>query len=69
MTIVDARLEVYRSKSLLRSEKWRWRLVAGNGLVVATSSEGYTNKEDATRMAASVVIDGFYRDAVFSVTD
>ena len=28
--------------------EWRWRLIAGNGEVVA-QSEGYTRKEDAAR--------------------
>lgn len=27
--------------------EWRWRLIAGNGLIVADSSEGYTRRADA----------------------
>lgn len=27
--------------------QWRWRLVAGNNQIVATSGEGYVNKADA----------------------
>ena len=27
-----------------KADEWRWRLVAGNGKVVADSSEGYVTK-------------------------
>jgi uncharacterized protein len=40
---------------------WRWRLVAANGDITATSGEGYTHRqhalEMATRMSADVEID------------
>src|SRR5215212_563481 len=26
--------------------EWRWRLVAGNGLIIAVSGEGYRDKQD-----------------------
>ena len=29
--------------------EWRWRLLAGNGEIVADSSEGYTTKHGARR--------------------
>jgi uncharacterized protein YegP (UPF0339 family) len=29
-----------------RDSQWRWRLVAGNGRIIADSSEGYWNKTD-----------------------
>ena len=32
-----------------RAEQWRWRLVAGNGRIVADSGESYTRQEDARR--------------------
>jgi uncharacterized protein len=41
--------------------EWRWRLVAGNGEVIATSGEGYVNRahalEMAHRMSSDVEID------------
>ena len=33
---------VYQDKR----DEWRWRLVASNGKVIATSSEGYADKRD-----------------------
>jgi uncharacterized protein YegP (UPF0339 family) len=36
---------------------WRWRLVAGNGRIVADSAEAYTRKGDATRALETVVAD------------
>lgn len=35
----------------------RWRLVDGNNRIVATSGEGYTRAEDATRAQRNVVRD------------
>ncbi len=29
--------------------EWRWRLVAGNGEIIADSAEGYTRQGDAER--------------------
>lgn len=37
--------------------EFRWRLVAANGEIVATSGEGYTRRHDARR-AAETVRDG-----------
>lgn len=34
--------------------EWRWRLVAANGQVIATSGEGYTRKADAERAVDTV---------------
>jgi uncharacterized protein YegP (UPF0339 family) len=55
-------LEVYRSRSLLRAEKWRWRLRAANGRIIATSGEGYTNYADCLA-AGEAVVSGAYADA------
>lgn len=57
------RLVVYRSKTLLRSERWRWRLVAENGDVVAESGEGYANVDECITMGRRI-IDGDFTDAV-----
>jgi uncharacterized protein YegP (UPF0339 family) len=38
------RITVYRSGLLKR--EWRWRLRAANGRIIATSGEGYRNKQD-----------------------
>ena len=47
--------EVYRARrGLLRRNQWRWRLKAANHLVVATSGEGYNNKQDCI-VAAQMV--------------
>lgn len=46
------KFEVYRENSLsllaqgLGGSDWRWRLRADNGLIIATSGEGYRNKSD-----------------------
>lgn len=37
-----------------RPQRWRWRRLAGNALVVATSAEAYTNYEDCRSMALLV---------------
>ena len=36
------------------SDKWRWRLIAANGRVVATSGESFDSHTDALRAAATV---------------
>lgn len=56
---MKAKLEVYRTRSLRRSQRWAWRLVASNGRTIATSGEGYANRLDAVVLAAQVV-DGDY---------
>jgi uncharacterized protein YegP (UPF0339 family) len=33
---------------------WRWRLVAGNGQIVATSGEGYVKRAHAELMVESI---------------
>ena len=50
-----ATLEVYRSRSLLRGQRWRWRLVHDNGRVLACSSEGYANEGEARRVGTKVI--------------
>lgn len=36
----SAKFELYRDKA----KKWRWRLVASNGRIVADSGQGYRSK-------------------------
>jgi uncharacterized protein YegP (UPF0339 family) len=36
------------------ANQWRWRLVAGNGKIVADSAEGYVNKQDCLNGIALV---------------
>lgn len=50
-----ASLEVYRTRSLRRSEKWRWRLRHQNSRIIAESGEGYANQVDAREQAIKVV--------------
>lgn len=40
------KFEIYTSGSNLLSLQWRWRLVAGNGEIIADSAEGYVSKFD-----------------------
>ena len=40
------KFEIYTSGSHLLSLQWRWRLVAGNGEIIADSAEGYLSKFD-----------------------
>jgi len=46
----ESRIETYEDEA----GEWRWRLVAGNGEVVA-HGEGYTRREDAQRGAADAL--------------
>ena len=46
------RFELIRSK-LPRRQRWRWRIVANNGRVLAYS-EAYTNRADCERAITSV---------------
>lgn len=55
---MTARLVVYRSKSLLRRERWRWHLLSGNQLV-AESGEGYANRDECEQMARQVIQGGY----------
>lgn len=50
MTPPAPHFEVYLSKRIGRRQKWFWRLVAGNGKIVAVS-EPYSTKESADRGA------------------
>lgn len=44
-------LYVYTDKA----GKWRWQLLAGNGEIVAASSQGYASKANAERNARRVL--------------
>ena len=44
--------EVTFYKTLFRRE-WRWRIKADNGRIIASSSEGYKNKQDCIYNAKS----------------
>ena len=39
---MTAKLQIYKDKR----KKWRYRLRASNGKIIASSSEGYANKGD-----------------------
>lgn len=46
--------------------EWRWRLKAGNGLVVGDSAEGYATQDNARRAAMRarrIAREGAIRDA------
>ena len=38
----DLTADIYKDKG----GKWRWRITAGNGRILAVSSQGYINKQD-----------------------
>jgi len=42
------RFEIYKDQS----SKWRWRMVAANGKIIADSGEGYASEYNAVRAAA-----------------
>lgn len=63
---MNAKLVIYRTRSLRRSQRWAWRLVAANGRIVAASGEGYSNLGEALRMARKVT-HGEYSDAPLEV--
>lgn len=48
------KIEVYESKSDNPSEKWRWRLRASNGRIIAESGEGYSDKYYTAGMATGL---------------
>lgn len=58
---MKATLIVYRTRSLRRSQRWAWRLVAGNGRTIATSGEGYSDRGEA-RTRGLTVANGWYSD-------
>lgn len=51
---MTARIVVYRTRSVRRSQRWAWRLVAANGHTIAVSGEGYANRSHAVHMAVAV---------------
>lgn len=46
----EPRFEVYRDNA----DKWRWRLIATNGNILADSGQGYRSKQGAKRGIESV---------------
>jgi uncharacterized protein YegP (UPF0339 family) len=49
------RFELYRARrGLLRRTQWRWRLIASNGRIIATSGESYNNRRDALAMIVAI---------------
>lgn len=45
-------IEVYQRTD----KRWAWRLIAGNGRVIATDGgQGYENKADCERMANDII--------------
>ena len=52
------RIEVYRSRSRLRKERWHWRAVSMNKRELFRSSEGYSKMRHAVDMARTVQRDG-----------
>lgn len=44
------KFQIYRDKA----GEWRWRLRAGNGKIIADSSEGYVRKSGAVNAAENV---------------
>ncbi len=40
----ESKFEIFQDKS--KNNEWRWHFKAGNGEIIAMSSEGYTNEAD-----------------------
>lgn len=55
-------IEVYRDR-MPRRGKWRWRLKAANGNIVADSGQGYADKAEARDMAHRIIVRGVYAGA------
>lgn len=56
-----ATLVVYRSRSLRRSQRYGWRLVAANGRIIAASGEGYSDRGEC-RTRGLTFANGWYAD-------
>ena len=52
---MEAELHTYRTRSLRRSQRWAWRLVAANGRTIATSGEGYGSRAEAAERGWAIV--------------
>jgi uncharacterized protein YegP (UPF0339 family) len=48
----QTKFELYRAV-----DGWRWRLVAGNGRIIADSGEAYTRRYDAARAITVVRVE------------
>ena len=57
-----ATLRVYRSLSVRRSQRWRWKLTHANGRKLATSGEGYANRSEARAVAERVISGEFWSE-------
>jgi len=55
-------LDVYRTRSLRRSQRWAWRIVAENGRTVAASGEGYTDRSEALNRGTFIAQGGYEID-------
>jgi uncharacterized protein YegP (UPF0339 family) len=53
-----AKFEIYRDKA----SEYRWRLIANNHQIIATSSEGYINKSDCDHSIKQVKNLSLYAD-------
>jgi len=47
-------VEVYKTTTWYLKTEWRWRITANNGKIIASSSEGYRNREDLINNMASI---------------
>lgn len=47
----DSFLEVFEALARTPSQRWRWRLKHVNGKVVYGSTEGYSDRDEAIRLA------------------
>ena len=55
MAADEVTLEVYRTRSLRRSQRWAWRAIHSNGNIIATGGEGYYDMAEAGRMGEDVL--------------
>lgn len=54
-----AQLVIRRTRSVRRSQRWSWVIVAENGRIVAYSGEGYSDRSEALRRGTLVATNGY----------
>lgn len=62
-----ARLVIYRSRSIRRNQRWRWKLIAENGNVLCVSSEGYANRQVCTDIALGILNGNYEPDTAVTI--
>ena len=59
----ECKFEVFKDAA----DEWRWRFISANGRIVATSGEGYKNREDC--ITGLSLVRRFSTDAAYVVVE